>query len=100
MAQFSKLAWLLRGCKRRIGHLTQQPFLLFCGAMLIVLVIFGDALLISHLKEWAVRDGKQQTKHFSYVMAEETERTFEAVRSAAVGLTSRFEESGMSTTRE
>lgn len=86
-------AWSWLG---RFEAAKRQRALLWTGAAFLLLIATGDYLLIDYLKRQALADAVRATRNLAYVLAEQTDRSLQAVDIATTSIAQYFRTRGVS----
>ncbi len=71
-----------------------------CGVLLIAAVAIGTGLILSNLRERALSDRKSTLQNIALVLAEQTDRAFQAIDLVQIGLIDRIHTLGVTSSAE
>lgn len=89
-------SWL-RG---RVEAAQRQRALLWAGIAFLFLIVTGDYALIDYLKQQAIAEAVRATRNLAYVLAEQTDRSLQAVDIATTSIAQYFRTRGVSSAAE
>jgi diguanylate cyclase (GGDEF)-like protein len=73
------LVHVVADAKRRTWRSRPVVWLFACGVLLAVIIALGTAMMLSKLRDQALDDAKRELRNISLVLAEQVDRSFQAV---------------------
>jgi diguanylate cyclase (GGDEF)-like protein/PAS domain S-box-containing protein len=77
----AKLSRIRRGATFVLAVWHDRPirYLILCGATLIAAIVVGTAIMVGNLRDRALLDSERELKNTALILAEEMDRTFQAI---------------------
>ena len=81
----------------RVGRLAQsaRPLSHPCGALLIAAIVAGTAIMVDNLRDRALFDSERELKNTALILAEQIDRTFQAVDLVQISVIERIQSLGI-----
>lgn len=70
-------------------------YLVICGVALITAIVVGTAIMVGNLRDRALFDGERELKNTALILAEQIDRTFQAVDLVQSGVIEKIQSLGI-----
>ena len=70
-------------------------YLILCGALLIAAIVAGTAIMVDNLRDRALFDSERELKNTALILAEQIDRTFQAVDLVQISVIERIQSLGI-----
>ncbi len=70
-------------------------YLILCGALLIAAIVVGTAIMVDNLRDRALFDSERELKNTALILAEQIDRTFQAVDLVQISVIERIQSLGI-----
>jgi diguanylate cyclase (GGDEF)-like protein/PAS domain S-box-containing protein len=81
-----------------VGYFSAARLLVFCGLLLVAAVAVSTGLILSNLRSRDLADSEREVRNIALVLAEHTDRAFQALDLAQTGLIERMQTLGIEST--